>query len=437
MRLGVGVILAWGLSALVVAKPKPTPTYSAPPAISEQYVRIPAGRFEMGCVDGDLDCQAGEKPRHTVTLGRDFWMMRTEVTIAAYSRFLELHNKPPHKGAFTYDGPGGPDVAVPRPPALPMDRLEWSEAKEYCESTGGRLPTEAEWEYAARAGHPGWRYVWGSSEMPKIDHKPAANVADEDFRAGMPGPWLRLFGNDFFSDGVEKYKGFRHYHDGFVYAAPVGHFVPNDFGLYDMAGNGAEWCADWYSETYYAASPAADPEGPAEAKTHVSPSAAAPGAPRWASAAFAIRRRSPLSAGRRGEGVARHHRGTAVRWGVLVTDVLREVPGGLRVPQAHLEAFERLLEVLLGGIQADSLPVEVPGGLELEPVILGLEGQSIGAGLVGYSHVVPTGRLGAALQGAGAPESEGVLESPALRQGVAFLQLAVDRQQDHHRFGAV
>jgi formylglycine-generating enzyme required for sulfatase activity len=269
MHLWVGAILAWGVSALAVAKPKPTPTYSAPPAISEQYVRIPAGRFEMGCVDGDLDCKADEKPRHTVTLSRDFWMMRTEVTVAAYRRFQAVHGKLPHRGTFVHDVPG-PDRGRPRPPALPMDLLEWSEANEYCESTGGRLPTEAEWEYAARAGHPGWQYVWGSSQMPKIGGKPAANVPDEDYRAGLPGPWLRLFGNDFFSDGVAKFDGFRHYHDGFVYEAPVGHFVPNDFGLYDMAGNEAEWCADGYSHTYYAESPAVDPEGPAEAKTHVS-----------------------------------------------------------------------------------------------------------------------------------------------------------------------
>ena len=104
-----------------------------------------------------------------------------------------------------------------------------------------RLPTEAEWEYACRAGTK-TRYY--SGDDPETLAK-VGNVADATFKAEFP-------------DWKYTIKA----SDGYVFTAPVGKFKPNAFGLYDMHGNAWQWCADWYGAEYYVASPADDPTGP-------------------------------------------------------------------------------------------------------------------------------------------------------------------------------
>jgi formylglycine-generating enzyme required for sulfatase activity len=148
-----------------------------------------------------------------------------------------------------------PAPAYPTTDAHPLVFVTWAEASAYCEAGGGRLPTEAEWEFAARSGANGGTglngaarttFVWGD-EMPTT---PVANLADESFLAARyyPNPAFHIFAN---------------YNDGIVAASPVTAFPPNGLGLFDMAGNVLEWTGDFYDPDYYAHSPTQDPRGPA------------------------------------------------------------------------------------------------------------------------------------------------------------------------------
>ncbi len=193
------------------------------------WVEIPAGSFEMGCVPGDEVCGDSERPRHTVRISRPFLLMATEVTLGTYRRLAGPLQQPEWN-------------ADDRQPVV---NVTWGEAASFCAAVGGRLPTEAEWEYAARGGRGGEMYVWGDSAMPLVDGRPAANVADE--RGRLLYPYMTVF------------TGFD---DGHSLTAPVGSFPPNAYGLFDMAGNVWEWVADRYGAGYYAVSPAVDPRGP-------------------------------------------------------------------------------------------------------------------------------------------------------------------------------
>ncbi len=149
------------------------------------YVWIPPGRFMMGCSPGDAECNGDERPAHEVTIARGFWLGQTPVTQQAYRRVTG--QSPSHfKGAN-----------------LPVETVSWNEAKAYCAAIGGRLPTEAEWEYAARAGSVGARY----GDLGEIG-------------------WY--LGNS----GGQTHE--------------VGQKAANAFGLYDMLGNLWQWVADWY-----------------------------------------------------------------------------------------------------------------------------------------------------------------------------------------------
>jgi formylglycine-generating enzyme required for sulfatase activity len=127
----------------------------------------------------------------------------------------------------------------------PVVCVSWNDAKAFCdwlskkEGMEYRLPTEAEWEYAARAGSETTWY-WGDDESGAQGR---ANVADEG--ADLPHTF--------------RFKGVR---DGYTYTAAVGTFAPNALGLYDVIGNVSELCQDWYGENYYSASPTEDPTGP-------------------------------------------------------------------------------------------------------------------------------------------------------------------------------
>jgi len=221
------------------------------------YVYVAAGSFAMGCVPLDRECQQDEKPAHDVTLTRGRWLARSEVTVAAFRRFVSATgyrtNAESDGWSRAFDGhslkqQAGVDWRSPgfeQGEDHPVVHVSWYDADAYCAWAGGRLPTEAEWEQAARGGRASVKYPWGEAPEPVVDGAPAANVADETLARRYPG--LRVV---------------RGYDDASAFTAPAGAFRPNALGLLDLSGNVAEWCHDSYDESYYAKPFGTDPVGP-------------------------------------------------------------------------------------------------------------------------------------------------------------------------------
>lgn len=230
-------------------------------AMGSDMVRVAGGSFSMGANDGEAD----ERPLHDVRVG-DFWIDRTEVTNAEFERFaratryvttaekppLAAGNLPPEQrvaGSWCFrpqaggnpadrrtwaqwvpganwrqpDGPGSTIQGLEKHPVV---HVSFDDATAYCKWAGKRLPTEAEWEYAARGGIVLGVYPWGRESAP------GGRWLANGWQGEFPGKNGRL-------DGVDL-------------LAPVASFPSNGFGLHDTAGNVAEWCADWYSAAYYA-----------------------------------------------------------------------------------------------------------------------------------------------------------------------------------------
>jgi sulfatase modifying factor 1 len=202
----------------------------------EDYVWVPPGTFIMGCVPADTKCKPEEKPQHKVTLSKGFWMGRNEVKTLSYERYVDADKKnrkmPPR-------GPSWDEKWKKVDSQYPMAELTADEAAEYCGWAGGRLPTEAEWEYAARAGEKDKTVPFIVVDGKELDPREQANFEGQK-------------GNDKWSQ-----------------AAPVGSFNANNWGLLDMAGNVWEWCLDKFSKTYYSETPEVDPPGPAIDGDHV------------------------------------------------------------------------------------------------------------------------------------------------------------------------
>ena len=269
-------LLALLMSAMCVAAAPATH-----PAAPEGMVLIPGGTFTMGCDDSRTpDAQ----PLHPVTL-EPFFMDAHPVTNAQFKKFVEatkyvtvaerkpdpkdypgvpadklvagsaVFNQPPHDvpldNAYAWwkyepgagwRHPEGPQSSIDGKDNFPVVHICFEDAQAYAKWAGKRLPTEAEYEYAARGGMEGKKYSWGDVVMP--GGKYLQNIWTGHFPAENTGA------------------------DGFKGLSPVDAFPPNGYGLYDMGGNVWSWCSDWYRPDYYqkldAKQPTKSPTGPAD-----------------------------------------------------------------------------------------------------------------------------------------------------------------------------
>lgn len=181
-------------------------------AQKDYWVRVDGGTFVMGCNETDKDCYPDERPKHSVIIST-FEIGKYEVTVKEYREYCKATKK-----------------QMPKPPSFgwkddyPIVNITWQDAVDYATWKGCRLPTEAEWEYAARGGNKSQGYLFSGS-----------NNYDE---VG----WC-------YENAERK-------------PHPVGQKKPNELGIYDMSGNAWEWCADNYAIFYYEISPASNPKGP-------------------------------------------------------------------------------------------------------------------------------------------------------------------------------
>lgn len=240
-----------------------------------EQVRVPAGTFVMGDSFGDRNPQDGEVPLHEVKLD-SFLIDATTVTNEDFARFVSDTGYRTESETFGFSAVFQHALAAPEEDVLgrvtgapwwlgvrgadwahpggrysslhglddhPVVHVSWNDAEAYCYWAQRRLPTEAEWEYAARGGLAAARYPWGDDDVDAGGWR--ANIWQGDFPEHNTGE------------------------DGWLTTAPVRSFAPNGYGLWQAVGNVWEWCADWFDADYYSLSPRERPRGPAAGRDKV------------------------------------------------------------------------------------------------------------------------------------------------------------------------
>jgi formylglycine-generating enzyme required for sulfatase activity len=264
------LLVASALMASTCAnKPHPTPGGVITNSLGMRLVYVPPGQFTMGSPRDTAMADDDEMPPHRVRITRGFYLGQNEVTQGQFARFAEdaVWETQAEREGWSYAWKNGSfqivsgacffRVGFPQADDHPVVCVSWDDAVEFCRWLGHRegrryrLPSEAEWEYACRAGGQ-TAYQWGDAPG---DGAGWCNVADptakEEFsKVASPSvlfPWS----------------------DGYTFTAPVGRFRPNAFGLYDMHGNVLEFCSDWYGQDYYEVGPKIDPAGPVRGEFRV------------------------------------------------------------------------------------------------------------------------------------------------------------------------
>jgi formylglycine-generating enzyme required for sulfatase activity len=220
LLLGIlGLLVILGLAVWYFFRPSPgTQALRTNPTDGLEYVWIPPGSFMMGCSPADGECSNNEKPARNATIQKGFWMGRTEVTVAAYKRFTQATTRqmPPEPKLLDQAlNPGWRDER------MPISNVKYSEAQAYCTWAGGRLPTETEWEYAARGGDKSARYG------------PIDVLAWYSHNSGGRWDSSRSDASGIKHELQVRRAGCRMH--------PVAQKRPNRFGLFDVLGNIEEW----------------------------------------------------------------------------------------------------------------------------------------------------------------------------------------------------
>lgn len=243
----------------------------------EEQCRIPAGTFRMGDASGDGIPEDGELPIRSVMLD-EFEIDATAVTNAAFGKFVDstgyitdaerfgssavFHLLVAAEGAdilgqhantpwwarvrgADWRHPGGRHSSVDGFEEHPVVHMSWFDAEQYCAWAGRALPTEAQWERAARGGLEGLRHPWGDDPIDGSDGEFRANVFQGSFPMHNTGA------------------------DGWIGTAPVRTYQPNEFGLWQPIGNVWEWCADWFAVDSYTRDATANPHGPLDGEERV------------------------------------------------------------------------------------------------------------------------------------------------------------------------